>query len=994
MKTDNMLSSYYFNAAYVQLVLRVNKVTTVFNKVNAAKSRVTTAGWIKWLEEQDMRAKELKIYLLGFTRGIRANVIKNGNKVLAKTVGIVKQPYKPTTVEEKLDRKNEMKARGTLLMALSNKDQLKFHSYQDAKFLMEAIEKRLQKLISKLEIQSEVIEQKNINLKLLRSLPSEWKTHALIWRNKAEIKIISLDDLYNNLKIYEPGLTRSSSTSQNPQNVAFVSSNSISSTNEADNIAYGVSTAHTQDLHWEMAMLTIRARRFIKRTECRTLKNQENRSREYGRKIVPLKNSTENALIAQDGIGGYDWSYQVEEEHPTNFSLMALTYLKSSSNSDSEDNVKSRSDKGYHAVPPPYTGNYIPPKPDLMFIDEQVKSKSVDDVSNVSSSVVKTVESKVETVDVKNKVVYNTVETKPIRKNNFSPPIIKDWISEDESEVEFEPKVEDKNVRPSIEKIIFLRLLGKQKIRPISNAFKRGYSHAIRPFNKYSTYKKTIFNKEVNVVKASACWVWKAKHSSASNTYKKYSYIGARDGKGRISGKAKIKTGTLDFDDVYFGKELKYNLFSVSQMCDKKNNVLFTDTECLVLSSTFKLLDESQVLLRVPRKDNIYSVDLKSVVPTRGLTCLFAKATTNESSLWHMRLGHINYKTTNKLMRGNLVRGLPSNIFENNHGCVACQKGKQHKASYKAKVVNSIRKSLHMLHMDLFGPINVKSLMKKYYCLVITDDFSRFSWLCDMKGIKREFSVLRTLQQNGVAERKNRTLIEAVRTMLVDSKLPTTFWVEAVNVACYDYVVYQMDVKSAFLYGNIEEEVYVCQPLGFEDPDFPNKVYKVEKILYELHQAPACQDKYVADILKKFDFSTVKTTSTLIEPNKALVKDAEAKDVDVHLYRSMIGSLMYLADSMPDIIFAICAYSPFDLEAYSDSDYARASLDRKSTIGDNTVRVNQIVTIFLIESSIHIQDQNRYPVDTSLIHLESRKSPTAELFDVDSERISIRHYEY
>ncbi|GJX06700.1 hypothetical protein Tco_0194632 [Tanacetum coccineum] len=212
-------------------------------------------------------------------------VIKNGNKVLKRTVGETEQEYEPTTAEEKQDRRNEMKARGTLLMALPNKDQLKFHSYKDAKLLMEAIEKRyggnkeskkvqrtllkqqyenfagsssetmdqtfdrLQKLISQLEIQGEVITQEDMNLKLLRSLPSEWKTHALIWRNKQEIETISLDDLYNNLKIYEPEISGSSSTSQNPQNVAFVSSNSTnsnSSTNEADNTAYGVSAAHTQ----------------------------------------------------------------------------------------------------------------------------------------------------------------------------------------------------------------------------------------------------------------------------------------------------------------------------------------------------------------------------------------------------------------------------------------------------------------------------------------------------------------------------------------------------------------------------------------------------------------------------------------------------------------------------------------------------------------------------------------------------------------------------
>ncbi|GJV84405.1 putative ribonuclease H-like domain-containing protein [Tanacetum coccineum] len=261
-------------------------------------------------------------------------------------------------------------------------------------------------------------------------------------------------------------------------------------------------------------------------------------------------------------------------------------------------------------------------------------------------------------------------------------------------------------------------------------------------------------------------------------------------------------------------------------MCDKKNNILFTDTECVVLSSDFKLLDESQVLLKVLRNNNMYSFDLNNVVPLGGLTCLFAKATLDESNLWHRRLGHINFKTINKLVRGNLVRGLPSKLFENNQTCVSCQKGKQHKASCKTKTVSSICKPLQLLHMDLFSPVSMKSIKKKSYCLVVTDDFSRFSWVfflttkdetpeilknfitgienqtnhkvktikcdnrtefknrimnefCDMKGIRREFSVARTPLQNGVAERKNKTLIEAAKTMLADSKLPTTFWAEA-----------------------------------------------------------------------------------------------------------------------------------------------------------------------------------------------------------------------
>ncbi|GJW36387.1 putative ribonuclease H-like domain-containing protein [Tanacetum coccineum] len=222
----------------------------------------------------------------------------------------------------------------------------------------------------------------------------------------------------------------------------------------------------------------------------------------------------------------------------------------------------------------------------------------------------------------------------------------------------------------------------------------------------------------------------------------------------------------------------------------------------------------------VPRKNNMYSVDLKNIVPKGGLTCLFAKATSDESKLWHRRLGHLNFKTMNKLVKGNLVRGLPSKLFENDQTCVACQKGKQHRASCKSKIENSISLPLHLLHMDLFGPTFVKILMKKMYCLVVTDDFSRFTWVfflatkdetsgilksfitgienlvdhkvkvircdngtefknremnqfCEMKGILRQFSVARTPQQNGVAKRRNRTLIEAAKTMLANSKTPT-----------------------------------------------------------------------------------------------------------------------------------------------------------------------------------------------------------------------------
>ncbi|GJT60747.1 putative ribonuclease H-like domain-containing protein [Tanacetum coccineum] len=718
---------------------------------------------------------------------------------------------------------------------------------------------------------------------------------------------------------------------------------------------------------------------------------------------------------------------------------------------------------------------------------------------------------------------------------------------------------------------------------------------------------------------------------------------------GRITGKGKISTGKLDFEDVYFVKELKFNLFSVSQICDKKNSVLFTDTECVVLSPDFKLVDENYVLLRVPRKDNMHSIDLKNIVPLvddySRFSWVFFLATKDETS---------------EILK-TFITGI-ENLIDLKVKVIRCDNGTE----FKNKVMNQF---------------------------------------CEMKGIKREFSVARTPQQNGVAERKNRTLIEAARTMLADSKLPTTFWAEAVNTACYvqnrvlvikphnktpyelflgrkpalsfmrpfgcpvtilntlyhlgkfdgkanegffvgystnskaymvfnnrtriveenlhvkfseetpniagngpnwlfdiDALTISMNYKPVvagnqtngnagtkenidagqdgkkivpdqkyillplltsdpslsksskdspdagfkpsgeeekidsehqenedsevpnteeprvnqeqdanvnntnnintvsptvsaadiennvvdenIVYGciddpnmpNLEEIVYsdddeevgaeadmnnlatnvpvspiprfgyTCPspqtrrmtksltehamlssvqqrtnhkdfhnclfacflsqaepkkvwtlvdlphgkraigtkwvytnkkdergivirnkarlkrrsdyspPPGFEDPDFPDRVYKVEKALYGLHQDPRAwdqglqvkqkndgiftsQDKYVTEILKKFGFSDVKTANTPMETYKPLLKDTDGEDVHEHMYRSMIGSLMYLTSSRLDIMFAVCQPklglwypkdSPFDLVAHSNSDYAGASLDRKS----------------------------------------------------------------
>nr|GEX08705.1 hypothetical protein [Tanacetum cinerariifolium] len=229
-------------------------------------------------------------------------------------------------------------------------------------------------------------------------------------------------------------------------------------------------------------------------------------------------------------------------------------------------------------------------------------------------------------------------------------------------------------------------------------------------------------------------------------------------------------------------------------------------TVCIVLGRDFKLIDDTNVLLRTPRQHNMYSIDLNNIVVNKDLTCLVAKASTDEYMLWHRRLGHLNFKTMNKLVRHNVVRGLPTKCFENDHNCTACLKGKQHKASCKTNLVNSVTKPLHTLHMDLFGPTSISSLNHKWYCLVVTDDFSRFTWTFFLKtkdetsGILRNFiTEIENLKElrvkfvrcdNG-GELRNKemndfcSMKEAARTMLAKAKLPVTFWTEVVNTACH-----------------------------------------------------------------------------------------------------------------------------------------------------------------------------------------------------------------
>nr|GEV20513.1 uncharacterized mitochondrial protein AtMg00810-like [Tanacetum cinerariifolium] len=389
-----------------------------------------------------------------------------------------------------------------------------------------------------------------------------------------------------------------------------------------------------------------------------------------------------------------------------------------------------------------------------------------------------------------------------------------------------------------------------------------------------------------------------------------YVAFGGNPKGGKISRKGKIRTGKLDFDDVYFVNELKFNLFSVSQMCDKKNGVLFTDTECLVLSLDFKLPDENQVLLRVPRENNMYNVNLKNIVLSGNLTCLFAKATLDEFNLWHRRLGHINFKTMNTLVKDAAFDEKESEFEE---------RKPESKVNVSPSSSAQSKKHDDKTKREAKGKSHVESLTGYRNLSAEFEDFS----------------------DNNINEDN-------------------------------------ADELEDITYSDDKDNVGA-------DADFNN----LETSITKKDRIFISQDKYVAEILKKFNLTNGKSASTPIDTEKPLLKDPDGEDVDVHTYRSMIGSLMYLTSSRPDIMFAVCACacfqvtpkavylhavkrifrylkgkphlvlwypkdSTFDLVAYLDSDYAGASLDRKSTTGGYKKKV--VVTEATIREALCLDD--------------------------------------
>ncbi|GJU47851.1 retrovirus-related pol polyprotein from transposon TNT 1-94 [Tanacetum coccineum] len=294
---------------------------------------------------------------------------------------------------------------------------------------------------------------------------------------------------------------------------------------------------------------------------------------------------------------------------------------------------------------------------------------------------------------------------------------------------------------------------------------------------------------------------------------------------GAIMGYGDYVIGDSVISRVYYVEGLGHNLFSVGQFCDSDLEVAFRKHTCFVRD-----LDGVD-LIKGSRGTNLYTISVEDMMRSSPI-CLLSKASKNKSWLWHRRLNHLNFGTLNDLARKDLVRGLPRLKFEKDHLCSACQLGKSRKATHKPKMINTITEVLHTLHMDLCGPLRVQRINGKKYILVIVDDYSRFTWVKFLRskdetpvfviimlkqlqvgvnktvrfvrtdngtefvnrnltdyyesiGITHEKTVPRTPQQNGVVERRNRTLVEASWRMLIFSKAPLSLWAEAVATTCY-----------------------------------------------------------------------------------------------------------------------------------------------------------------------------------------------------------------
>nr|GEU95078.1 ribonuclease H-like domain-containing protein [Tanacetum cinerariifolium] len=602
------------------------------------------------------------------------------------------------TTKDMQKRRNDVKARTTLLLALPDEHQLRFSKYKTAQELWGAILKTFGGNEATKKTKKNQLKQQYGNFKAEGSESLEQTFNRLsAIRNRCDLDTMSLDDLYNHLKVYEPKVQKKPES--NSQNMAFISSAKYSSGKGEVNTA-SIPTAST---HVSPASTDVAAASISLDTICAYIASQSNGSQIKYKDInqideddieeidikwnmALLTNEEENYVLVAD------------EEAPTEFTLMA----KSSSSLENEVFNNSLGSKACKK-------NTDSLNTKITELSEKLSDTKTNlyyyklGLSQVEARLVKFKTQEIKfcekirglEFDLKNKNIKIrnlTNELEQIKKE-------KEGLDSKLTGFEFASKAldtllgsqrSDKNKEglgystvppscstdsPTVIKTNKVETVRKPSVkyaemyRNTTKSPKTQVSNGLGPQRELILFLYVQGNFE-NIIDDKGYWdsgcSW---HMTGNISYLFYyepydgGYVSFGQGGGKITGKGIIKTGKLEFENVYFVKDLKYNLFSVSQIYDNKNSVLFTDSECIMLGRDFKLKDDTNVLLRTPRQHNMYSINLNNIVPHKDLTCLVAKASADESMLWHRRLGHLNFKTMNKLVRHNLVKGYHPNVL-------------------------------------------------------------------------------------------------------------------------------------------------------------------------------------------------------------------------------------------------------------------------------------------------------------------------------------------